>query len=48
MEVVHSLQQSVQHNDICMKQMEEASKVFNDTQAKIDDKIDNMFKMMQK
>jgi hypothetical protein len=46
-EAVHSLQQSVQHNDVRLKQMEEASNVFNDTQAKMDDKIDNMFKMMQ-
>jgi hypothetical protein len=27
--------------------MEEASKVFSDTQAKMNDKIENMFKMMQ-
>jgi hypothetical protein len=47
MEVIHSLQQSAQHNDVRLKQIEEASKVFSDTQAKMNDKIDNMFKMMQ-
>jgi hypothetical protein len=46
-EAVHGLQQSVQQNDARLKHMEEAGKVFSDTQAKMDDKIDNMFKMMQ-
>jgi uncharacterized protein YukE len=45
-ELVHSLQQSIQSSDARLKQVEEAGKVFSEVQDKMDVKMDAIQRLL--
>jgi ribosome assembly protein YihI (activator of Der GTPase) len=47
MEAIKALQQSLLQTDSHLQKVEAASKFFGETQQKIDDKMDFIYKMMQ-
>jgi predicted DNA-binding protein YlxM (UPF0122 family) len=47
LEVVQALQQNLQHSDARLQQVEEALKLFDHAQKKINKKVDGIYRLLQ-